>query len=798
MSTDHDHVSLRGPGSRNVYRQQPIDPSVPPLSASQLLSIPSFRPRRKVRETPLDPYPSRFYGDAIIQKEPDSIRFFFQNVKGLSSTTRKEDYHYYLTCLQALGVDVTGLSETNTCWTHSHLAYDFRLAARRFFPQTKVVYGSPTPEIDPVPTKETFQAGGNLTMITSGLVSRATGSEIQDPSGLGRWNGLTLTGSDGKAMSVITAYRVCSASPLTASIGSAFLREYDYLRDRNHVSPNPRRVFFSDLKDVVIKLLESGNEIIVMMDANATLADDQHFSDFVNGCSLFDLHDFDPAPSTFVGAPSRRIDYILGTQGVREKMVRSGTLSYYEGPQSDHRGLYIDLKSDFLTYPSSEIAAMSTRSLHTGNPELVNKYHQVMLKYYTEHKMMERIDDLAANFRTMPRDEVRKQLHKWDNDQGRAMAAAEKSLSRPPQKYQWSPVLRNAAITRLYWKLRLREAQHQHDYSATFLRWQRQLNLHDTSFSFPLHGVPLSTDQIRVEFNKATRVLRSCQRKSIPLRMRTYEDLIDQYEADIDPATSGESKRKLKIVQRTMETEVIRAQFNTLRRVLKPSHSQGLSKILVPRRHDDMEVSEDTYRLLQESDPEDLIWETIIDRAHIERQLLIYNRDSFRAAAASPLGHGAIHDAISFSSLSDASAALLRGHTPPEWSADDRALQEFLASFTIPPRVLEKPEIDTIISEEDVSKGFGTWKESTSTSPSGRHLGHYKAIIKQPVLLKCLTQFMNIAIQSGIAVPRWSNAVNVLIEKDPGKPRINHLRIIHLFEADFNFFSQTTMGSSAG
>jgi hypothetical protein len=29
----------------------------------------------------------------------------------------------------------------------------------------------------------------------------------------------------------------------------------------------------------------------------------------------------------------------------------------------------------------------------------------------------------------------------------------------------------------------------------------------------------------------------------------------------------------------------------------------------------------------------------------------------------------------------------------------------------------------------------------------------------------------------------------VLIEKDSGKLRINHLRIIHLFEADFIFFS---------
>jgi hypothetical protein len=53
---------------------------------------------------------------------------------------------------------------------------------------------------------------------------------------------------------------------------------------------------------------------------------------------------------------------------------------------------------------------------------------------------------------------------------------------------------------------------------------------------------------------------------------------------------------------------------------------------------------------------------------------------------------------------------------------------------------------------------------------------------------------MNIAIETGISIPRWSQAVNVLIEKDKGRPRINRLRIVHLFEADFNFFLKLQWG----
>lgn len=47
---------------------------------------------------------------------------------------------------------------------------------------------------------------------------------------------------------------------------------------------------------------------------------------------------------------------------------------------------------------------------------------------------------------------------------------------------------------------------------------------------------------------------------------------------------------------------------------------------------------------------------------------------------------------------------------------------------------------------------------------------------------------MNIVVARGIAIPRWCQATNVMIENDEGLPRIHQLRIIHLFEADFNFF----------
>jgi hypothetical protein len=38
------------------------------------------------------------------------------------------------------------------------------------------------------------------------------------------------------------------------------------------------------------------------------------------------------------------------------------------------------------------------------------------------------------------------------------------------------------------------------------------------------------------------------------------------------------------------------------------------------------------------------------------------------------------------------------------------------------------PPIQTLRSQEQFEKAFQKWSEGTSTSPSGRHLGHYKCL----------------------------------------------------------------------
>jgi hypothetical protein len=109
------------------------------------------------------------------------------------------------------------------------------------------------------------------------------------------------------------------------------------------------------------------------------------------------------------------------------------------------------------------------------------------------------------------------------------------------------------------------------------------------------------------------------------------------------------------------------------------------------------------------------------------------------------------------------------------------------------------PPISTSIGIEEFAKGLRKWSERTSTSPSGRHLGHYRSLFADdsytytdkdpdPVMniLGVYHKVATAALEWGISLKRWQNSITAMIEKQPGFPRINKLQVIHLYEADYN------------
>jgi hypothetical protein len=61
--------------------------------------------------------------------------------------------------------------------------------------------------------------------------------------------------------------------------------------------------------------------------------------------------------------------------------------------------------------------------------------------------------------------------------------------------------------------------------------------------------------------------------------------------------------------------------------------------------------------------------------------------------------------------------------------------------------------------------------------------------------VEALVKLINVPLHYGFALKRWCTSITIMIEKDPGNPRIERLRVIHHFEADYNLSLKLIWGS---
>ena len=243
--------------------------------------------------------------------------------------------------------------------------------------------------------------------------------------------------------------------------------------------------------------------------------------------------------------------------------------------------------------------------------------------------------------------------------------------------------------------------------------------------------------------------------------------------------------------------------YARIKRATKPNSGGGLQRVDVPKRDDDGNIVRDENGLE--------VREVLLEVDDIHKAILERNRKHFHQADDTPFGGGeentVLYDLIGYTGMSAAAKDIVDDTFMEKHGGDIEMLPEteqVIREMAMPEdiKVLGK-KIDCEISEADFISGFKGWRESTSTSPSGRHLGHYKAIVTDPDLklqkpedlhlreretnfVEALVKLLNIPLRHGFAPKRWCTSITVMIEKDPGNPRIERLRVIHLFEADYN------------
>jgi uncharacterized protein YdiU (UPF0061 family) len=118
-------------------------------------------------------------------------------------------------------------------------------------------------------------------------------------------------------------------------------------------------------------------------------------------------------------------------------------------------------------------------------------------------------------------------------------------------------------------------------------------------------------------------------------------------------------------------------------------------------------------------------YKTIINPKEIEERLLNRNLNHYAQAEHTAMANHLIRKKMGLSGTSEFCDQVLEG------SAD---LTNFPITLQAIFQQLHQPHsfaVDDTISYEDYKDALHKWKETTSTSLSGRHLGHYISLLKQ-------------------------------------------------------------------
>jgi len=113
---------------------------------------------------------------------------------------------------------------------------------------------------------------------------------------------------------------------------------------------------------------------------------------------------------------------------------------------------------------------------------------------------------------------------------------------------------------------------------------------------------------------------------------------------------------------------------------------------------------------------------------------------------------------------------------------DDIYTTKLLQHLNRPPNIIDLPPR----SLQEYTMGWHKSWETTASSLSGIHFGHYMAGTFNPEIAIFNATMADLPMCTGYSPRRWREGLNVMLEKTPGNFNVEKLRIILLFEADFN------------
>jgi hypothetical protein len=181
-------------------------------------------------------------------------------------------------------------------------------------------------------------------------------------------------------------------------------------------------------------------------------------------------------------------------------------------------------------------------------------------------------------------------------------------------------------------------------------------------------------------------------------------------------------------------------------------------------------------------------WSRIDTKEQVEELLINRNIEQFSHAGDTPFVYTKLGEELVHTGDTHIDDAIYNG-TLEHRSLTDHAIKEIAKQLRNHPLLTKM--INPLVTTEDFISCLGCVAEKTSSSPSGRLIGHYLSCIDlkdqlSVFLASVHASMMSIPLAERFCSERWQQATDIILEKIPGVPRINKFRIIQILEADLN------------
>ncbi|KAI2492122.1 hypothetical protein MHU86_22426 [Fragilaria crotonensis] len=712
------------------------------------------------------------WGDVLQEKPSHVTRIYSQNVNGLTFDRRGGQFEEVCRVHKEVQADIFVGQEHNLDTTQYHVRSSLYDAAKQHCERARLIFGT-----TPIPFHSTYKPGGTF-ILSSGNFSGRMAKQVQDP--WGRWVLQEFAGRQGRLLVVVSAYQPVDKrgdqGVLTVASQQASL-----LRLSKDSVTNPRSAFRRDLLKAMRPYKSAGAEILLIGDFNEPFGSDPAgMSGIASHLSLTNLmavrHSASP-PATYARG-SKCLDYALASKTVCDALLRAGYEPFDARLSSDHRGYFFDFHTDtLLGNLTQDLATPQQRMLSASNVNQVTKYinekYDLLLAHNAfvraerlsylgnRHQFAERLDRVVLESSLVAESRI---------PQFGAPAWSVK-LAQARQLVQWLRKVLSTLRTRI-------------DHTNILA------NDRPAEFDGP---VPSTVKECSRQLRVAKQTVCNIVQQSYTHRDQERAERI----RDLEISASSGDRHLARILRRLKKAEDIKLLFNKLQCARQGNQKKGVVRIEIP--------------LHPEDDPKSCTQWTQVDiPTEVVRHLQDRNRAHFGQAHGTPFTVPPLSDHLGFTGSGPAQDQMLKGEFDVSPYAPNVRL--LLSHLRHTQEMAEDNARPTISEREFVGK-LRVWSESTTTSPSRMHLGHYKALIarhaytttapdeeltqefrdkrdelnrRQQALLQLHLSLLNYALERGYSYTRWQTIANTILFKDKDNFRLHRTRVIHIYEADFN------------